>query len=364
MKKRYFGLFIVVVFLVFEMPQFGYACSSFFLRDGSHMIFGKNFDWSLGSGLIIINKRNVRKWALMRPPEKSIRWVSKYGNITFNQISKEFPFGGINEAGLIVEQMWLEDSQYPEPDNRRSLSELQWIQYQLDNCSSVKEVIDSDAHIRIAQNRSKIHFLVGDRSGNVATIEFLNGKRVYHTGKTLPLMALTNDTYSKSMRYLKKHIGFGGRKEISYSPKSLDRFVRVAQKLKNYKPNPSKVLVDYGFDILSYVSMDTEKSDTVWSIVYDLVNLHIHFKTNANMDIKILRLNDFNFACDLPSKVLDINTEAKDNLSDQFIEYSTDINRKLVNSTFAGYKNTSVTKEGDSSLEMLIIYPGSVRCKR
>jgi hypothetical protein len=82
------------------------------------------------------------------------------------------------------------------------------------------------------------------------------------------------------------------------------------------------------------------------------------------MDIKILRLNDFNFACDLPSKVLDINTEAKDNLSDQFVEYSTDINRKLVNSTFAGYKNTPVTKEGDSSLEMLIIYPGSVRCKR
>ncbi|MBW2061206.1 MAG: linear amide C-N hydrolase [Deltaproteobacteria bacterium] len=328
------------------------------------MVFGKNFDWSFGSGLIIINKRGVKKTALLEPPEKPVRWVSQYGSITFNQVSKEFPFGGINEAGLVVEQMWLEETQYPGPDNRRVLSELQWIQYQLDNCRSVNEVFDSDAHIRISQNKSNIHFLVCDRSGNVAVIEFLNGKRVYQTGKNLFVKALTNDSYLNSMAYLKKHVGFGGKKEISSSPKSLDRFVRIAERLKDYKPNQSGFIVSYAFDILSYVSVSSEKSDTVWSIIYDLENLQIYFKTIESKDIKTLRLKDFDFRCDIPSKVLDINTGVKGDLLDHFVAYSTDINRKLVRSTFAKFKKTSVKSTENSNLEILIRYPSSVRCIR
>ena len=41
----------------------------------------------------------------MFPPEKPIEWISKYGSISFNQFGAEFPYGGINEEGLVVEIM-------------------------------------------------------------------------------------------------------------------------------------------------------------------------------------------------------------------------------------------------------------------
>ncbi len=98
----------------------------------------------------MINKRNVTKTAAAFPPEKPITWTSKYGNITFNQMGREFPYGGINEAGLVIEQMWLDKTRYPVSDNRYGLSELQWIQYQLDNSATINDVIASDTLVRVS----------------------------------------------------------------------------------------------------------------------------------------------------------------------------------------------------------------------
>ena len=67
------------------------------------------------------------------PDGNTISWVSQYGSITFNQYGKEFPTGGMNEKGLVVELMWLDGTIYPQPDERPAIGVLQWIQYQLDN---------------------------------------------------------------------------------------------------------------------------------------------------------------------------------------------------------------------------------------
>ena len=127
------------------------ACTTFSFSDKKgNIVFGRNFDFPVGVGHIEINKRNLRKTAFIRAPEKPLEWISKYGSITFNQIGKEFPYGGMNEAGLVIEQMWLQETAYPQLDERYSLSELQWIQYQLDNSKSVKDVINSDNLVRIS----------------------------------------------------------------------------------------------------------------------------------------------------------------------------------------------------------------------
>ena len=52
-----------------------------------------------------------------------------------------------------------------------------------------------------------LHFLGCDRQGNVATFEFLNGKFVCHVDETLPVTALTNDTYKDSVNCLKQYTG-------------------------------------------------------------------------------------------------------------------------------------------------------------
>ena len=80
---------------------------------------GSNLDWIVGDGLVIVNKRNVSKTAQL-PPEggegQPASWTSKFGSVTFNLAGLERPFGGMNEAGLVVASMMLETTEYPEPD--------------------------------------------------------------------------------------------------------------------------------------------------------------------------------------------------------------------------------------------------------
>lgn len=191
MKRRKPHIPLVVCFLAILTSSVAYPCTTFILRQGNKIIFGRNLDWYSGTGLLIVNPRNLEKVAIVKPSEKAVKWVSKFGSITFNQIGRELPFGGINESGLVVEHMTLDETVYPSKDNRYAVGAFQWIQFQLDNYSTIEEVINSDTFLRIEDN-SKIHFLICDRSGNSAAIEFLKGKMVCLTGKDLPVQVLLN----------------------------------------------------------------------------------------------------------------------------------------------------------------------------
>lgn len=363
MKKFSINLFMVFSFTVlfFYGNSPGYPCSTFVLQQGKHLVFGKNYDFHTDIGMVMVNKRNVAKKALLLGPDKPARWVSKYGSITFNQVGRGLPSGGINEAGLVVELMWLEESKFPVPDDRPVIDSLQWIQYQLDNFDSVAGVIESDTRIRISPNDARVHYLAADRRGNAVTIEFIAGKLVHHTAKNLPAKALTNNTYSESAAYLKRHVGFGGKKKIIGSWGSLNRFVRIAKMLKGYRKNHAAPIVNYGFDILSKVS---NGAYTVWSIVYDMENLHVHFKTLKKSNIKVIRLRDFDFSCDSPVKVLDIHTKGKGDVSKRFIDYSTELNREMVFAVFNRYRSENfMTDIPDAALEIISKFPGSLKCK-
>ena len=84
------------------------ACTTFCLRNGDQLLFGKNYDWQIGDGQLLVNLSGRRKSADPEAHASPARWVSKYGSVTFNQYGREFPMGGINEAGLVIELMWLD----------------------------------------------------------------------------------------------------------------------------------------------------------------------------------------------------------------------------------------------------------------
>jgi penicillin V acylase-like amidase (Ntn superfamily) len=156
----------------------GESCTPFCITEADRVIFAKNYDWNIGYGLILINKRGVAKKSASGQPENRGSWVSRYGSLTFNQYGREFPSGGINEAGLAVELMWLDDAEYPADPCIPSVGTLEWIQYQLDQHATVKDVVASAFRVRIA-SEVKLHYLVADRSGNTANIEVLEWKACF-----------------------------------------------------------------------------------------------------------------------------------------------------------------------------------------
>jgi len=323
--KRFFLL--IALFLVPYITA--KPCTTFVLKTKDGIFFGRNLDWVSDMGFAIINKRNMSKESLVFGDEKSISWVSKYGSISFNQFGKEFPFGGMNEKGLVVEIM-VSVAEYPEPDNRAMINELQWVQYQLDNCQTVDEVIATDNKIRIGQAHESLHYLVSDANGNVAAIEFTEGKMVVYKGKDLPMPVLENDLYSESLE--------------NYKENRLGRFSTAVDGVKKYKESSGKP-VEYCFDLLKKVALSGE-----WSMVYDINKKEIHFRTNSNENIRQVNFTSFDFGCNDEVLGYDLASQDAGNVSSKFIKLSSTANNKLVKDAMAKGK---IVLETDQSSKLM-----------
>ena len=350
------SLFFCTIF-IFSTPHICQPCTTFSLDHGNLRIFGKNYDWPyLGGGLVIVNKRGVLKTAIKVKDAigQPASWTSKYGSVTFNQYGREIPMGGMNEAGLVVEMMALNEAEYPVPDSRPYISSLQWIQYQLDNFHMVEEVIASDSQIRIPPTHygPGTHYLVSDKAGDCASIEFLDGKMVLHTRKTMPVKALANSRYAASVKYWEKATTLPS----DHSANSLHRFTRAAKMVKNYDPETSKSTVKYAFDILKNVAAGYK---TRWSIVYDINNYSIFFRTDGNSKLRHLYLKRLDFSCKTPVRVLDINAALSGDVTENFLDYTLQINRNLIENA---YKRTYFTDKTEEKIDRISRYPESTVC--
>lgn len=196
----------------------------------------------------------------------------------------------------------------------------------------------------------------------------LNGKLVYHTGETMPIKAITNNTYAESMEFVKQFAGFGGNLPITQRDRSvdpwsgsgsLDRFLYAADMLDKYHSGRYKPSVDSMFDILR--SVDSGER-TQWSIVYDIKQLKVYFKTASNTNLKSFDLNDFEFNCDSPVMLLDINTRLTGDVNGKFEVYTKNINRKLLEKSFA--KTGFLNNLSPEALDQISAYPDRSVCNK
>lgn len=343
------------------VPQNASACSTFVLENGGKLLFGRNYDFFTGNGAVIVNPRNLAKTALVYPGEIPASWTAKYGSITFNQVGREFPMGGMNEAGLVVEMMWLAEAEYPARDSRPAVMELQWIQYILDTSATIAEAKTNNSLVRIMPSESRLHFLLLDHSGKTAVVEFINGQTLFYSGDDLPVPALTNKPYTLCLAAIKEFQGFGGSKPLGTTIDDPDRFVTLADSLK--KPIGKGNLLDRAFEILDQVHCDYQESPTQWRIVYDPLNLEIHFQTLENTQLRTIRFQDFSFSCSEKAKVLDLQSAGSGNVGKTFDDYSLAVNDALVHKTFGIYKKVGFGKEmPEMYLMVLAGYPESLIC--
>jgi choloylglycine hydrolase len=335
------------------------ACTTFVLDDVGRPVFGRNYDWSVEDALVIVNKRDVMKLAFLLDPlgNNPAPWVSKYGSVTFNQISREYPCGGMNEAGLVVEVMVLGKRTSMPQDGRPTVNNLQWVQYQLDNFATVAEVLGQCTKLRVVDDAGfALHYLVADRKGNAAALEVIDGKFICHTGNTMPAKVLANDTYEDHVDFMKSCSGFGGKEPIPGGTGSLSRFVRAAKAVRQYMPGPDKSAVSAAFAILD----DVSQSGTVWSIVYDITGKKIHFRTKAQTPLRMVDLARMDFSCKTPVKVLDINAPGEGDMTGKFADYSLEANRKLIQSVFGRLDFLRPYRELASTV--LAAYPDTTLC--
>ena len=283
-SMRYFVFILSFVIVCTEPSE---ACTAFCINNGKQIILAKNLDWSINDGLIFLNKRGIYK-TTYTDFDKKISWISKYGSITFNQFGKEFPLGGMNETGLVIEELnsWGET---PNSDTACKINEFQWVQFCLDNFSTVEEIIKNEYALEIDPLFLNLHYLVCDKQGHLAIIEFFDGKtHLYHDGD-IKYPVLSNNRYKSSLNYIKNFQGFGGELAIRDEKTSNERFVKAASLIKYLDSTDYEAVLPGAFKILGAVSQE----DTQWSIVYDITNSSIHFKTAESNKKKIIDLAAF-----------------------------------------------------------------------
>lgn len=322
------------------------ACTTFCVKAGDAILFGRNYDFDFGRGLLILNPAGLRKTGY---ETGGPTWMARHGSVTFNQFGREFPMGGMNDAGLVVELMWHERAQYPAADARAPLGNLQWIQYQLDTAASVEDVIASDAHVRIVPG-VPLHFLVSDRSGRVATIEFIAGALKARTGDTLPVGVLANDSYDDSLAFWQQQRGRRAPGSASHA-----RFARAADGVREIAANGTNA-VDRAFAILA----DVAQRSTRWSIVYDQTQGIVRFRTDTNSAIRSLRLTSADFDCARGARLLDVNAPGSGDVSARLEQYSDAANRALVEASYRDFSGTRGTPPEE--LARIASYPSAATC--
>lgn len=273
-------------------------------------------DWGHGfDDILILNPRGQQMEG--GSSTTSLTWTSTYGSVTSSiyPYAKQYGYtlddgasDGLNEAGLSVHLLYLEATQYAEPDDTAGVSMFRMVRYLLDNFATTAEAVEAMADVRVegvplGESIFGTHFAIVDASGDSAVIEFLNGETVIHHGPEFNIM--TNDpTFDWQLTNLKQYTGFGGSREIPGGVEGADRFVRLAHYV-NYLPEPetpeegaasalsaiSSVAVPFGAPYFGFGG-EISTYPTWWTSVADIENRTYYFNWVQAPNIVWVDLNE------------------------------------------------------------------------
>lgn len=319
------------------------ACSAFLLKGKDHCVVGFNENWKTMPGMIVVNKRNIAKrnisWENLTTENLNSKksWTSKYGSVTFNLLGYDFPCYGVNEKGLFLVELYLEETTKVNNPKQPDLFWAQWIQYQLDNYKSVKEVVDhlnDGPNIDWWPNAAGSHFFLTDAKGNTATIALLDGKYKVLTDKDMPMPLLCNNQYKKDLEATQKYDFLGGTEKYDFTQRKNweDRYSRAFYMLKNYKYDQKPV--DYAWSILNSVYAGE------WQTVIDVENMNLYFRSDLKQKIKSINIKELDFSKNADVKFLDIHTDHLGNVNQNFQPLTLHKNNEYVEKGFPiGYDN-------------------------
>lgn len=314
----------LLILLLRVMETWG--CSAYFLPNGT---LGKNYDWYVkhGHAAVFVNPRRVFRTAMdLSPPEggKPKEWTSRYGSVTFTQFGNGFPLSGMNEPGLSVEVLQLDDAEFPLPRwEEPYLNEAQFIQFILDTAANVDEAIALLPSIWMVQALSGVHYLIADPSGASAAIEFIGGRTLVHRGAQV----LTNGPYKDDMQG--KNNSFSRFTDWLPGPNSSRRFARLqaaAAEKRSVPDSLHEVRIDHG-------ATDAVFFRTQWTLIHHLQDRVIDFSNRGGSRLSV-NLREFDFEKLRGTQVYDIDAHPRNqppiDVSSSMMPYHPAFNEALV----------------------------------
>ncbi len=239
-----------------------WACSLFAaLGDPQHMLYGRNFDWEYSPALLLFTA----------PPDgyASVSMVDiaylGFGGQRANSVtdlplierrallSAPFlPFDGMNERGLTIGMAAVPPGDMNPDPNKESVDSLKIIRKMLDQASNVDEAVVLMQRYNInMEGGPPLHYLIADRTGRAALVEFYRGKTI----------VIRNDkAWHQATNFLRSSVGDdGGRAEGQCW-----RYDTLSRRLTDVE---GRLSTQGAMSLLA----DVSQNNTQWSVVYDMM---------------------------------------------------------------------------------------------
>ena len=228
------------------------ACTCFSAPlPGGRRVFGRNFDWDPNPALVLL--------ARPRDGYASVSLVD-ISYLGFSDARSPFdapdglkeawriPFDGMNEKGFAVGMMAVDHAEGPQGTGKPRVGELGILRVLLDRAASVDEAIQLMGAHEVAFDTPPLHYLLADRTGDAAVVEFVDGRlRVIRSGT--PWMVSTNFLLAEVPPPARDHACW--------------RYAAASARLREGKGLPG---AEGAMNLLETVSVPR----TRWSAVYEL----------------------------------------------------------------------------------------------
>lgn len=287
------------------------ACTrAVYLGPDDMVVTGRTMDWKEDpqSNIYFFPRGMARRGGMT---DNTVKWTSRYGSV----VTAGYDIGvcdGMNEKGLVANLLFLAESDYHTPGDKRPVMGLSiWTQYVLDNFATVDEAVEElrKELFRIDDPdlpngaKSTLHLSISDPTGNSAIFEYIDGKLVIHHGKDCQVMT-NSPTYDKQQTLDDYWNQIGGLVMLPGTNRASDRFVRASFYIKALpQTSDSRHAVAGVFSVMRNVSVPLGISvpsqpniaSTRWRTVADQKNLVYYFESTLSPDIFWINLKKLDF---------------------------------------------------------------------
>ena len=320
------------------------ACTTIILmaEDGA-FVYGRTLEWGafdINSEVMIV-PRGYEFASDLGEGRTGFTWTARYGGVALNGFGQDYWIDGMNEVGLMVGANYHPGTaEYLELDpstQGKSIAATDMMAFIATSFSTVDEVREGISDLLVVAVieptlgfAAPLHIIVSDTSGETIVIEFLEGETVVFDA---PLRVMTNSpAYDWHMTNLRNYVNLSpvaiptrNIADLEFAPLGagsgmiglpgdntpVSRFVRAVAATQTARPTENGDETVYEvFRILDNFNIplgaaegdtlgegdDDMRSATLWTTAIDSRNLKLYYHTMHNRRVRMLDLNQVDFA--------------------------------------------------------------------
>lgn len=313
-----------VLAAVLLTPQPAQACTrALYQGPNDRVLTGRNMDWKLEwDGNMWLLPRGVERQGLAGP--RSVTWTAQYGSLVITGYEVATA-DGFNEAGLMVNALWMTESVYPADDGHTPrLSLALWPQYLLDNFATVAEAVAHLAanpiHVVSGDvpgqpgRLSTTHLSVSDATGDSAILEWVEGDlRIHHSRQ---YQVMTNEPiFEHQLAITQYWKGIDGLTFLPGTSRAEDRFARASFLINAVdQVDDTRLAAAAVFSVMRNVSAPygvsiadkPNLSTTRWRVVADHKERLYYFESVVSPNLFWVDLKNLDFSPESGVRKLDL----------------------------------------------------------